>query len=83
VLSPTSLNFGAAGGEGRFTVTTQAGCEWKASSGASWAVVTSGSGTGSGEVVYAVQPNTEGARSTSITVGSQAHSVMQSASDQM
>jgi hypothetical protein len=83
VLSPTSLKFGAEGGEGRFTVTTQAGCQWKASSDASWAVVTSGSGTGSGEVVYAVQPNTDGARSMSITVGSQAHSVMQTASAQM
>lgn len=79
-LQPASLNFGAGGGEGRFDVVTQAGCSWTASSGAGWAVVGTGSGSGPAQVVYTVQANAEtSARSTTIAVNGQVHTVTQDA----
>lgn len=79
-LQPASRTFTAAGGEGRVTVTTQPGCTWTASSGAPWAVVSTPTGTGQGDVVYNVEANsTTSARSTSITVNGQSHMVTQDA----
>jgi len=79
-LDPASRTFNASGGDGRITVTTQAGCSWTASSGAAWAVIAAGSGAGPGEVAYSVQPNTATAsRFTTISVGGQSHSVQQEA----
>jgi hypothetical protein len=58
-ISPTSENFTAAGGNGAVTVTTTSNCTWTAVSSVSWITVTGGaSGTGTGVVAYAVQPNT-------------------------
>ena len=48
-ISPASQSFATAGGTGAVTVTTTAGCNWSASSNASWVAITSGaSGTTSG-----------------------------------
>lgn len=77
-LTPSSLSFAAAGGEGRFTVTTQAGCAWTPAAGASWLTIASGTGPGPGEVVYTVQANSASEpRSAAITVGGQSHGVTQ------
>ena len=58
-ISPGSRSFAASGGTGTVTVTTQSGCPWTASSGASWMTITSGgSGTGSGTMEYSVAANT-------------------------
>src|SRR4029453_12327468 len=71
-INPSSQNFTASGGEGRFTVTTQAGCQWSATSGAPWVNLSTVSGTGSADVTYSVQANTTmAARSTTITIGGQ------------
>ena len=80
-VDPTSQNFSAGPGEGRFSVITQPGCQWTAStSGIGWATITSGgSGVGpGGPVVYTVQANavTE-RRSGQITVNNAAHTVTQ------
>jgi hypothetical protein len=78
-LSPTSATVGSAGGSGSFTVTTQSGCTWSASSNASW--LTSGSsGSGSGTATYAAAANSGAARTGTITVGGQAFTVTQQAS---
>ena len=57
-ISPTSVNYGASGSSGSFSVTTQAGCAWSATSNNSWIHVTGGaSGTGNGTVNYSVDAN--------------------------
>ncbi len=79
-VQPTSRNFGPGGGEGRFSVITQAGCSWSASSGAPWATLTMSSGGGPGDVMYAVQANpAPTARQTTISVNGQPHTVTQEA----
>ncbi|HEV2801581.1 MAG TPA: carboxypeptidase regulatory-like domain-containing protein [Pyrinomonadaceae bacterium] len=63
--SPQS--FPASGGTGSFTITTQAGCPWSATSLApSWLTITNGSGTGSGTVTYTVAANFGAARNGQI-----------------
>ncbi len=78
-LSPPALTFTPAGGEGRVTVTTQAGCGWSVGGAPTWVTPASTSGTGPGELVYAVQPNTAAEqRLTTLTVSGQSHSITQS-----
>jgi hypothetical protein len=65
-ISPASKTFAQPGGTGTIGVTTQSGCSWTASSGASWLKITSGStGTGNGTVSYSVSSNTGAASRTS------------------
>lgn len=79
-LQPTSLDFSAAGGGGRFSVTTQAGCAWEASSNQAWVAVGTPTGSGPGEVTYTVQSNSAAsARSATIAVNGHGHSVNQDA----
>jgi len=80
-ISPAGQSFGSSGGTGSVTVTTQAGCAWSASSGASWLTLTSGSsGSGPGAVGYAVAANTAAAsRSASLTIAGSAFTVSQQA----
>jgi hypothetical protein len=77
-LPVTSQNFTATGGNGQFSINTQSGCSWNASSGAFW-VTTSSTGSGSGNVSYSVQSNSGAARQTTITVGGQSFTVTQEA----
>jgi hypothetical protein len=80
VLDPASQTVGASGGEARFRVVTQPGCAWTASGGAAWTTVTTGAGSGSGEVVLGVQPNTATqTRAATITAGGQSHALTQAA----
>ena len=77
-LNPATFNAPAAGGEGRFTVVTQAGCPWSVSGGSGWITIGTPQGSGQGDVVYTVQANTAaGERSASILVSGQAHTVIQ------
>ena len=58
-ISPTTQSFGASGGTGSVTISTQSGCTWTATSIESWIAITSGtSGTGNGTVNYSVSANT-------------------------
>ena len=78
-ISPTNANFTASGGTGSLSVSTQAGCPWTASSGATWMTITSGSsGTGNGTVHYSIASNTGGSRTSSSTIAGQVFTVAQS-----
>jgi hypothetical protein len=77
-LNPASAQGPAAGGPGTFTVTTQAGCAWTAATSDTWITVNTGSGTGTGNVSYAVQANATGAsRTGTITAGGQPFTLTQ------
>ncbi len=77
-LDPSSRSIGAAGGEGRFSVATPAGCAWSASDDAEWVSLTTSTGTGQGDVVYTVQANAStDSRAASILVAGQSHTVVQ------
>jgi hypothetical protein len=79
-IDPASLTIAASGGDGRFTMTTQSGCAWTATSDVPWVTMTTMSGTGPGDVMYHVQPNTDAsARTGTVTAGGQTHTVNQSA----
>ena len=80
-LTPTSTSIAAGGGSASFTLTSQTGCSWTATSNASWLTVTSGSsGSGTGSVGYSVAANTAGtSRSGTITAGGQTFTVTQAA----
>jgi hypothetical protein len=80
-LSSMSQSFASAGGAGSVNVSTVAGCNWTATSGASWLTINTGaSGSGSGIVAYAVAANPAStARSASIAIGGESYTVNQSA----
>jgi hypothetical protein len=67
----------AGGGAGVIGVTTGAGCAWSAASAADWLTISSGSGSGPGEVRLAAAPNTGPARHTTVTAGGQTIGVRQ------
>lgn len=71
-ISPASASFSAAGGSGSVTVIVNGGCNWSASSSASWITITSGiNGSGNGIVDYSVSSNTGSNRSANLTIGDQ------------
>ncbi len=79
-ISPSSASFTTSGGTGTITVTAASGCTWSASTGVSWATISSGtSGTGSGTVTYSVAANTGSARTAAFTVAGQTFSISQAA----
>lgn len=78
-ISQTNASFTAAGGTGSVSVSTQPGCSWTASSGASWMTITSGaSGIGNGTVNYSISSNTGGQRIVSSTIAGKVLTVTQS-----
>jgi hypothetical protein len=79
-ISPTAKSFTASGGDGSVTVTTSNGCDWTATSHASWIIITSGnSGSGSGTVGYSVAANGGTAKRTgTMTIAGQTFNVTQS-----
>ena len=78
-INPTSAFFGAEGGTGSVTVTTQAGCNWTAVSNNAFITITSGaSGSGSGTVNYSVAARIVSTpRNGSLTIAGLTHSVSQ------
>jgi hypothetical protein len=79
-VAPLSQSFGAGGGNGSATIGAAAGCEWNASSGASWITLTGPtSGNGGGTIAFAVAPVTGPARNGTINVAGTQIAVSQSA----
>jgi hypothetical protein len=77
-VEPTQVTVGADGWEGTVTVNTAAPCSWNASSNAPWIIVTSGAGTGPGEVRYRVEANpSTSPRAGTLTVAGQTVTVEQ------
>ncbi len=69
-LNQTSQTMPSSGGIGTVSVSTSGGCPWSAASGAPWIAITDGaSGSGAGNVTFAVEPNATGAlRSGTLTI---------------
>ncbi len=79
-LSSSGAQAATSGGNGLFTVNTQAGCAWNAASNANWIAITSGSaGSGPGTVAFMVTANLGAARTGVITVANQQFTITQSA----
>lgn len=80
-ISPTSASFGDSGGNGVIGVVTQAGCAWSVSESLTWVAIDSGaSGTGPGNVIYAVSSNqTPSPRTGNMTVAGQVFTINQDA----
>jgi hypothetical protein len=78
--SPMSQSFSDRGGDGRVTVDASASsCAWTATSNAGWITVTSGGGTGDGDVRYTVSVNTGAARTGTLTAAGQTITISQAA----
>jgi Tol biopolymer transport system component len=79
-ISPTTQSFTAGGGSGSVTVTTSNGCDWTATSHASWIIITSSgsSDNGNGTVGYSVAANGGTANRTgTMTISGQTFTVTQ------
>ena len=79
-LSPPSHSHGSGAETGSFSVTTQSGCAWSATS-PSWITITSGaSGTGNGTVNYSILANpATSVRSGAIAAGGRTFTITQDA----
>ena len=78
-IAPSTLSFGASGGNASVTVTTAAGCAWTAASDRGWMTIGSGaSHSGPGTIVVSVTPNPAAdARAGTLTIAGQAIAVRQ------
>ena len=81
-ISPITASFGQQGGTGSVQVSTQAGCRWTASSGASWLTINAGSqGTGNGTVSYSVSSNSNtSSRTVASTIAGKVFTITQTGS---
>ena len=80
-LSTTEQTVPAAGGTGRITVTTAAGCAWSAQADTAWVTLPGGStGTGTGNVTFTIASNSgTTTRAASIVVAGQTVKITQQA----
>lgn len=78
-LAPSSRDFGAGAGSGSVNVSAPAGCNWTATTDATWVTVSgAASGSGNGTVSYDVSPNPFASpRSAAINVQGMLHTVNQ------
>ncbi len=76
-INPTAATVGAAAGGGALTVTARDGCAWTTTSNSSFLTVTTGAGTGTGPVVYAVTANGAFTRAATLTIGGQVFTLTQ------
>ena len=78
-ISPPSASVAPQATTGAVQVTTQTGCPWTASSGASWVTITSGNqGTGNGTVSYSVAANSNAsARTVASTIAGKLFTITQ------
>lgn len=78
-LGSSGSLFDTTGGNGTFSVTAGATCDWTASSSATWVAITSiPAGTGNGVVDFAVMPNGSAlTRSATISVADQSYVITQ------
>lgn len=80
-IDPGSQSFGTGGGTGVVNVSAPIGCEWGATSGASWVKINSASpGVGSGQVSYTVEANTGEPRIATLLIAGQTYNVVQDGS---
>ncbi len=79
-LGSSGQSFGAAGGTATFSVTTNPGCGWSATSGAAWLGVTPASGNGSASISVTATSNPDaGSRAAQVMIGGLAFTVTQDA----
>jgi hypothetical protein len=78
-ITPSEQQIAAEGGIRSFAVTAGGTCTWTAVSNAGWLTVTSGAGTGPGNVTFTVAANPAEARTGTITVANQTFTVTQAA----
>lgn len=80
-VTTSTGDFGAEGGEGRLTVTTERDCSWKAATDAAWVTFTAPAAMqGSGTVPFAVAATSDPvARTASITIADQRVAITQRA----
>ncbi|HET9529450.1 MAG TPA: M12 family metallo-peptidase [Blastocatellia bacterium] len=80
-ISSTTISFAAAGGNSSFDVTAAGGCSWTATTNnPDFIEVTSGAGTGNGQVSFSVSENSASVpRAGTITIGGHTMTVMQGA----
>jgi uncharacterized repeat protein (TIGR01451 family) len=77
-LALSSFSYSASATTGNLAVTAPAGCNWQAISDSSWLQITSGSGSGNGNVIFNVEANNTGsARNGTINVQGQIFTVYQ------
>jgi hypothetical protein len=78
-LTPATQAFGAEGGSGAVSITTESGCSWSAAGAPAWISITgSTNGTGTANLAYTVAANTAtSGRSASLTIGGQTHAITQ------
>jgi subtilisin family serine protease len=79
-ISPTSRSFGSSGGSGTFSVSSQSGCSWSATTAQAWIHITGGSsGSGNGTVSFTVDTRSSTSnRSGTITVAGKTFTITQS-----
>ena len=78
-IDPESSSVASSGGSSTVAVTTAAGCEWTATSSASWITIASGgSRNGNGTVQVSVARNTGPARNGTLTIAGRTFAVSQS-----
>ena len=77
-ISPSSVSVGPQGGAGSIQVHSASGCEWTATSDASWITLSSGAkGSGVGRVEFSVASNPGTGRTGSLTVAGRIVTVSQ------
>jgi hypothetical protein len=82
-INPSEASVQSSGGSGAFTVNASSpACPWTASTSDTWIEITSGSGSGTGDVIINVQPKTNyGSRTGTVTVQGLSLTVHQSGTD--
>ncbi|HMF58118.1 MAG TPA: DNA/RNA non-specific endonuclease [Pyrinomonadaceae bacterium] len=80
-VTPTSANYGMAGGSGNLVLTTQNGCAWTAQVGdPTWLKLGDVSGQGNANIAFSVSPNnTNSQRSTTVNIQGQIVTITQDA----
>jgi hypothetical protein len=76
-ISPSSVSHVAIGGSGIIRVKTGKTCARKAVSNAEWIKIIGSDELGSGDIRYVLEPNKEGQRMGTITVGSETFTISQ------
>jgi hypothetical protein len=79
-IFPTSMNAPSSGGPSSFQITTDAACDWFATTGAAWVIISQPSGGyGNANINFTVLANSGPARQGTINVGGQTFTINQSA----
>jgi hypothetical protein len=79
-LSPTSLTIGAAGGETKTAIATDASCSWSVDSAPDWIAPALSSGKGSADLTLLASANQGAQRTGTVVVAGQSVTITQAAS---